>query len=65
VAVGATLSRGVESLYTNATGGAAGGGGEGSVVHAYGVGPAGYQVSWGLAQEVAKLVGEHAAKYTN
>ena len=52
-------------MYTNATGGAAGGGGEGSVVHAYGVGPAGYQVSWGLAQEVAKLVGEHAAKYTN
>lgn len=34
----------------------------GTVVHAYGVGPAGYQVSWGVAKEVAELVGEHFAK---
>lgn len=34
----------------------------GTVVHAYGVGPAGYQVSWGVAKEVKELVEEHFAK---
>lgn len=28
-----------------------------AVVHAYGIGPAGYQASWGMAQEAADLVG--------
>ncbi|KAG8991436.1 hypothetical protein FRB94_005337 [Tulasnella sp. JGI-2019a] len=28
------------------------------VVHAYGMGPAGYQASWGVAEDVVKLVGE-------
>lgn len=28
------------------------------VVHAYGVGPAGYQESWGVAEDVLKLVQE-------
>jgi len=28
------------------------------VVHAYGLGPAGYQESWGVAEDVVKLVGE-------
>ncbi|KAG8886751.1 hypothetical protein FRB98_001052, partial [Tulasnella sp. 332] len=28
------------------------------VVHAYGVGPAGYQMSWGIAEDVVKLVNE-------
>jgi D-amino-acid oxidase len=32
------------------------------VVHAYGVGPAGYQVSWGVAKEVKELVEVHFAK---
>lgn len=34
----------------------------GTVVHAYGVGPAGYQVSWGVAVEVSELVDEHFAR---
>lgn len=34
----------------------------GTVVHAYGVGPAGYQVSWGVAKEVKELVEVHFAK---
>lgn len=34
----------------------------GTIVHAYGVGPAGYQVSWGVAKEVAELVEEHCAR---
>lgn len=29
---------------------------EGTVVHAYGLGPAGYQTSWGVAKEVGELV---------
>lgn len=29
---------------------------EGTVVHAYGLGPAGYQTSWGVATEVKDLV---------
>lgn len=33
------------------------------MVHAYGVGPAGYQVSWGVAEEVAGLVREHVRKF--
>lgn len=28
------------------------------VLHAYGIGPAGYQASWGIAKEVCELVGE-------
>lgn len=31
----------------------------GTVVHAYGVGPAGFQMSWGVGKEVAELVDEH------
>ncbi|KAM0791042.1 hypothetical protein ACM66B_004338 [Microbotryomycetes sp. NB124-2] len=34
----------------------------GTIVHAYGVGPAGYQVSWGVAKEVGQLVREHFGK---
>ncbi|SCV69635.1 BQ2448_2655 [Microbotryum intermedium] len=34
-----------------------------TVIHAYGVGPAGYQVSWGVANEVKALVDEHFAKF--
>ncbi|KAK4052589.1 hypothetical protein OIO90_004217 [Microbotryomycetes sp. JL221] len=34
----------------------------GTIVHAYGVGPAGYQVSWGVAEEVAGLVEHHVAQ---
>lgn len=30
--------------------------GKGTVVHAYGIGPAGYQASWGMAKEVLRLV---------
>lgn len=30
----------------------------GTVVHAYGVGPAGYQQSWGIAKDVTELVEE-------
>lgn len=30
----------------------------GTVVHAYGVGPAGYQQSWGVAKDVVELVRE-------
>lgn len=29
-----------------------------AVVHAYGIGPAGYQASWGMAGDAAKLVGQ-------
>ncbi|KAG8915244.1 hypothetical protein FRC00_006279 [Tulasnella sp. 408] len=32
------------------------------VVHAYGVGPAGYQESWGVAEDVCELVGEFLAE---
>ncbi|KAG8894217.1 hypothetical protein FRC01_013111, partial [Tulasnella sp. 417] len=32
------------------------------VVHAYGVGPAGYQESWGVAEDVCKFVGEFLAE---
>ncbi|KIO33092.1 hypothetical protein M407DRAFT_241149 [Tulasnella calospora MUT 4182] len=32
-----------------------------NVVHAYGVGPAGYQESWGVAEDVCKFVGEFLA----
>lgn len=35
----------------------------GTVVHAYGVGSAGYQVSWGVAKEVGQLVDEHFARF--
>ncbi|KAK4689132.1 D-amino-acid oxidase, partial [Tremellales sp. Uapishka_1] len=28
------------------------------VIHAYGIGPAGYQASWGMAEEACQLVGE-------
>nr|ALM22238.1 D-amino acid oxidase [Sporobolomyces roseus] len=34
----------------------------GVVVHAYGVGPAGYQQSWGIAQDVVKLIQEGEAR---
>ncbi|GAA5916883.1 hypothetical protein JCM5296_000738 [Sporobolomyces johnsonii] len=34
-----------------------------TLCHAYGVGPAGYQQSWGIAEEVAELVGEHVRRY--
>jgi hypothetical protein len=29
-----------------------------SYVHAYGIGPAGYQASWGMAKEAADLAGQ-------
>ncbi|GAA5901734.1 FAD-dependent oxidoreductase [Sporobolomyces salmoneus] len=42
------------------TGERRGGEREGTVVHAYGVGPAGYQQSWGIAEDVVGLVEEAA-----
>lgn len=33
-----------------------------TVVHAYGIGPAGYQASWGMAKEAADLVAEHLSR---
>lgn len=35
---------------------------KGAVVHAYGIGPAGYQSSWGIAEKVASLVDGWARK---
>jgi D-amino-acid oxidase len=32
------------------------------VVHAYGIGPAGFQASWGMAKEASDLVGEALMK---
>lgn len=29
-----------------------------TVVHAYGIGPAGYQASWGMAKEVSDIIGQ-------
>ncbi|TKY88332.1 hypothetical protein EX895_002684 [Sporisorium graminicola] len=37
-------------------------GGQLTVVHSYGIGPAGYQASFGIAQEVADLVDGHFAR---